>query len=137
MGPSISGADESHVELARRSAAVRRGVEVVRHPEMGGVPGGAHVDADPRDEVIDRAVGRVDGDADHRAPTGAVGRGTDHDVVRWAPTAEAAVLPHGVHLPRAVDLRRHKGAGAQVAGDAVVGDARDGEGTGVGHPSVR
>src|SRR6266545_5057547 len=109
---AVGGLHEPDLQLAGRAAGAV-GVEVVGEAEA---PGRARVDRDARDEVVDRARGRVDRHPCDCRPGKAVGRGAHDDVVAGAALAEPAVLPDDVHLAGSVDLGRGQRAGPQVPG---------------------
>src|SRR5205807_10648697 len=75
---------------------------------MGRPTGGRPVDAEAGDEVIDKAANTVNRDALHFRPGGAIGGGSDHDIVGPAAILKAAVFPDDVHLTRRVNFGRRE-----------------------------
>ncbi len=78
------------------------------------------------DEVIDRAVDRINGDAQYSAPVSSVGRGAVDDVVLRTSAAEPAIRPRHVDNAAAVHCCRRQTRAAQAASLTTarcVGDA--------------
>src|SRR5262249_20754190 len=117
------GEPDGQLARARAARGDRVVVVVVAEGEVRAAPRGRFVDRDPRDEVVDAAVHRVDRDSRLQSPRDAVCRGGPDDVVRGPHAAEAAVLPRDVDLAVLADLGRRQRRGAQVAGDVVLAHA--------------
>ena len=133
--PAVDRGDEPRVELARVEGAAGLRVVVVGEGQACRGPTGRSVDTDPRDEVVDRAVDRIDRDPDDRRPGLPVLRGAHHDVVGGAARPEPAVRPDHVDLPLLVDLGRGECRGPKKE-HAVVGDVGDRIRARVGGPTV-
>ena len=92
--------------------------------------------ADPWNEMIDGAGGRVDGNARHRGPGNTVARCAVNQIVRGALAAKAAILPHHPNRACAIHGRRRQWAAANSSRIGVALNAGDGNRRRPAHASV-
>ena len=82
---------------------------------MCSVSGRGRINAEARDEVIDRAGERINGNTRWSSPGSAIRRSTHDDIVGGAAGVKAAVRPHDIDLPRMVNGSRWQTRAAQSA----------------------
>ena len=95
---AIERGNESHVERAGGSSAVRLRIVVISESQMGRGAAGCGINAEPGNKVINCTGERINRGARRHGPTYTIRRSAHYQVIRRAVGSKTAILPHHINI---------------------------------------